>query len=110
MKAYEVISSSRLGDTEALYPSDTIYSGLLTSGGGEQTVTVPTGADFCIFAADGDFYVNYDTTAAVPTGTISEAGGELNPDIRYVGETTTLHIIASGSVKITLQFFSKTDV
>ena len=70
-------------------------------------MTVPTGANFCIFAADGDFYVNYDTTAAVPTSTISEAGGELNPAIRYVGETTTLHIISAVSCKITLQFYSK---
>ena len=108
MKAFETIAAGRLGETEALYPSDTIYSGALVANT-EQTVTVPAGADFCIFSANGDFYVNYDTTAAVPTSTISEAGGELNPSIRYVGETTVIHIISSVAVLVTLQFFAKND-
>jgi len=109
MKSFEVIAAGRLGETEALYPSDTIYSGQLAAGV-EQTVTVPANADFCIFAATGDIYVNYDVTAAVPTSTISEAGGELNPLIRYVGETTIIHIISNNGVLVTLQFYSKSDV
>ncbi len=109
MKHFRTIPANSLSDTEALYPSDTIYSGQLAAEV-EQTVTVPANADFCIFSANGDIYVNYDTTAAVPTSTISEAGGELNPQIRYVGETSVLHIISDGGVLITLQFFAKTDV
>jgi len=109
MNPFETIAAGRLGDTEALYPSDTIYSGHL-SAGVEQTVTVPANTDFCIFAATGDIFVNYDTTAAIPTSTISEAGGELNPLIRYVGETTIIHIISNGGVLVTLQFYSKSDV
>jgi len=107
MKSYEVIPAGRLGDTEALFPSDTIYSGELVADT-EQTVTVPAGAEFVLFNSDGDFYTNYDTTAAVPTGTISEAGGELNPIKRYIGETSVIHIIADSSfIHITLAFFSK---
>ncbi len=109
MQAFETIAANRLGDTEALYPSDTIYSGALVENT-EQMVTVPANAAFCIFSANGDIYVNYDVTAAVPTSTISEAGGELNPQIRYVGETSIIHIISDGGVLITLQFFSKNDV
>jgi len=107
VKVLENISSSRLTE-DFLYPSDTIYSGVLVANT-EQQVTVPTGADFCIFNSTGDIYVNYDATATVPTGTISSGGGELNPIKRYVGETTTLHIISDGTPKVTLQFFKKTD-
>ena len=109
MKAFETIAAGRYGETEALYPSDTIYSGALEAGA-EQTVTVPTDAEFCLFAATGNFYVNYDTTAAVPSSIISQLGGELNPQIRYIGETSVIHIISEGDVLITLQFFAKNDV
>lgn len=108
MKVLQNIASNRLSDV-FLYPSDTIYSGLL-SANIEQEVTVPTGADFCIFNYDADIYVNYDTTASVPSGSISSGGGELNPIKRYVGETTTLHIISPSSTHVTLSFFKKTDV
>lgn len=106
MKEFKVIESKRLANTSALYPSDTIYSGALVAST-EQTVTVPSGADFVIFMCSNDFYVNYDVTAAVPTSTISEAGGELNPEVRYVGETIALHIISEFACKITLAFYKK---
>lgn len=100
------VKSDYLLDTDALVASDTIYSGALVAAT-EQTVTVPTGADFVIFTADADYYVNYDTTAAVPTGTISQAGGELNPIIRYVGDTSIIHVISEIACKISLGFYSK---
>ena len=106
MKTYKVIESREFDDTKALYPSDTIHSGALAAST-EQTVTVPTDAEFVVFVCTDDFYVNYDTTATVPTGTISEAGGEMNPEIRYVGETTVLHVISEFACKITLAFYSK---
>ncbi|MDB4312172.1 hypothetical protein N9937_01955 [bacterium] len=106
MISWEAISSKKIDTTEALFPSDTIYSGAL-SASTEQQVTVPTGADFALFNATGDYYVNYDTTAAVPTGTISEAGGEINPVHRYVGETTTIHIISASDILVSITFYAK---
>lgn len=106
MQSLEQISSSDINDTDALYPSDTIYSGLLVAGI-EQTVTRPTGAEFVIFTATNDYYVNYDTTVAVPSGNISLAGGELNPILRYIGETDVIHIISPYSAYITLGFYKK---
>lgn len=106
MKSLNPIESYELEDTQALLPSDTIYSGALAAST-QQIVAVPAGADFVIFTATNDIYVNYDTTATVPTGSISQAGGELNPIIRYVGETTNLHIISPYVCLITLSFYSK---
>ena len=106
MKPLYPVKSDYLIDTDALVASDTIYSGLLVATT-EQTVTKPTGADFAIFTADADFYANYDTTAAVPAGTISQAGGELNPVIRYIGDVSVIHLIAPYDTKISLGFFSK---
>ena len=107
MKNWEEISSKKIADTDALYPSDTIYSGELVAGV-EQTVTVPAGADFAIFNATGDIWVNYDTTAAVPTGTISQAGGELNPIHRYVGKPViVIHIVADVACLVSITFYAK---
>jgi hypothetical protein len=106
MKPLYPVKSDYLIDTDALVASDTIYSGLLVAST-EQTVTVPTGADFAIFTADADFYANYDTTAAVPTGTISQTGGELIPEIRYIGDVTAIHLIAPSTCKISIAFYGK---
>lgn len=106
MKVLQTVQSNFSPEIVALDPSDTIYSGSLTAGV-EQTVTVPTGAQIVLFNADTDFFVNYDTTASVPSGTISQAGGELNPGYRYVGTTSVLHIISPYTCSITLAFYSK---
>ena len=107
MKGFRLITSRFTDQTYALYPSDKIYSGVL--GTSEQQVTVPSGASFVMFVAEGNFYVNYDTTAAVPSGSISEAGGELNPFIRSIDEVTTLHLIAPSSIRISLVFYDKSS-
>jgi len=109
MKPYKIVSSLLLGDTEALYPSDSIYSGVLVTNV-EQTVSVPTDTSFVIFGYEDDIYVNYDTTASVPTSTISQAGGELNPKIRYVGETSVIHLISQFTTKVVLTFYSKNEI
>ena len=106
MQSFEQISSKRIDETDALFPSDSIYSGLL-SANIEQTVTVPSGAEFVMFTANNDYYVNYDTTVAVPTGTISQAGGEMNPIIRYIGEVTTIHLMSKDNTEIALVFYGK---
>ena len=106
MKSLEVISAERLSETEAIIPSDSIYSGAL-SASTEDTVSVPTGADFAVFMCTRDFYVNYDLTAAVPTGSLSQAGGELNPYIRNVTEISTIHVISEYACKLTIAFYSK---
>ena len=105
IKSYETIPAGRLGDTEALPASDSIYSGIVTTS--EQIIAVPSGADFVLFSFTGPVYVNYDTTVAIPVGTVSQAGGELNPIKRYIGETTNIHLIASASIKVTMVFYSK---
>lgn len=106
MQSLKQISSSNIDITDALFPSDSIYSGVLAAGV-EQTLSVPTGAEFVIFNSSNDYYVNYDTTASVPAGAISQAGGELNPILRYIGETGVIHIISPYTCYITLGFYSK---
>ena len=105
MKSLRAVKSDYLNDTDGVDASDTIYSGMLAANT-EQTVTVPTGADFCIFMCRSDFYTNYDTTATVPTGTISQAGGELKPYLVYIGTTSVIHLISDTGGKITMSFFS----
>jgi len=110
MRVLEEVPSNRLGETEALVPSDTIYSGVLSTT--EQVVSVPEGADFVQFKSEGGagFVVNYDRAASTPAGSIGEKGGELNPEWRCVTEVNTLHLAStSASINISLIFYSKRD-
>jgi hypothetical protein len=91
-------------DEIALEPSEDIYSGVL-SAGVEQTVAVPPGASIVIFAHDDDIWANWDTTAALPTGSISEAGGELNPHVRRLVNVLVIHLIAERDTKVSLSFY-----
>lgn len=104
MRSLIPIASSYLRDTGAIVASEDIYSGVLAAGA-EQTLAVPAGAAFVVFNCNGDFYANYDTTAAVPTGSLAKAGGELNPEIRAVADITTLHVIAEITCKLTMSFY-----
>lgn len=108
MNVLQTVPSNFSKEVVALVPSDSIYSGSLTSGV-EQTVSVPTGAHIVLFNADTDFYVNYDTTASVPSGSIALGGGELNPVERFVGNISVLHIISPYTCSISLAFYSKND-
>lgn len=60
-----------------------------------ETYTIPTGARFLLFSADGDFYVRYAGTAAIPAADITNgSGSELNPAMRYVKSLSSISIIA----------------
>jgi hypothetical protein len=92
-------------DTLVYEPSTDIYSGVL-SAGVEQTLGVPSGASIVILGHDDDIWVNWDTTAALPTGTISKAGGEMNPVVRSVANVSVIHLIAERDTKVSLSFYA----
>jgi hypothetical protein len=92
-------------ETLAYAPSSDIYSGVLAAST-EQTVEVPAGASIVIFSHDDDIWVNWDTTAALPTGAISEAGGEMNPVVRSVNNVSAIHLIAERETKVSLSFYA----
>lgn len=105
MKQLKVISGVQSVLEDTFISSDTIWSGVI--GTTEQTVTVPTGADYCFFSANGPFFVNYDTTCSVPSGSLANSGGELNPYVRYIGDISVLHLTAPTSTYISLSFYKK---
>jgi len=71
--------------------------------GVEKTVTVPTGANFCIFSGDADFYVRPDATAALPAGDVTDGtGSELNPAQWDVHDVQALHLIAADDANVTM--------
>ena len=113
MKALIEVPAKDYRDTEAIPACDTIYSGSVSTS--EQIVAVPDGADFVfIKSADQDLYVNYDRTVAVPTGSVSQAGGELInadeevPVKRAITGVSNIHVIAaSASALAVLMFYSK---
>ncbi len=73
--------------------------------------TVPSGAKYVAFAADGDFYANFDQASiAVPTGDVTDgSGGEFNPSARYIGDIATIRLIAAAACTVTMSFYDAAD-
>ncbi len=74
--------------------------------GTEQTHTKPSGANFCLFSCDGDFYARPDATAAVPGGNVTDgSAAELNPTVWDVHNVTAIHLIAPADQVVTMTFY-----
>ena len=106
MNEFREVAATKIHGKDTLDVSDSIYSGVVSTT--EQIIPVPSGAYVALFNSTGDLYVNYDTTVALPVGTVSLAGGELNPyPLRFVGDTTNLHLIAPSSISVTIAFYGE---
>lgn len=72
-----------------------------------ESHTVPSGANYVVFSATGDFYVKYNGTASVPSSDVTDGtASELNPDTRFLGTgVTSISVIAPAITNITLSFF-----
>jgi len=106
MEQLNSISAREYASSENLYPSGDIYSAELTANT-EFTLSVPTGAQIAIFGYTDEVWVNYDTTASIPTGGFTKAGGEPKPKMRYIGDVSVLHFIAPRTCKCSVAFYSK---
>lgn len=71
-----------------------------------ETITPPGGAKFVVFSANADFYVNYTTTAAIPTDTTDGSAAELNPSVRDITGVTAISVISAGVCIVTAAFYS----
>jgi hypothetical protein len=69
-----------------------------------QNYTIPSGAKYLMFSANDDFYVNWGTTAAVPSAsTATGAAAELNPGLRSVKSgTATISLIGPRACTVTV--------
>lgn len=87
-------------------PSDTINAYVLVANTA-QTVTVPTGATIAAFSANGNFYVNWTTTATVPAANVTSGlASELNPTTRRTLGGTTFSIIAPIATIVTIAYYN----
>jgi len=89
--------------------SDSVLSGIVSSTA--QEITVPADAKYAIFSCNGDFYVNADATAVIPTSaTIAGTDTvELNPSARAVSAGDTISLIAPSDSIITIAFYSSSN-
>jgi hypothetical protein len=70
-----------------------------------ETITRPTNGNVAIFSGNGDFWVAYGRTAAVPAAD-STAGtnSELNPTVRRIHSATSISIISESAVKVSVMW------
>lgn len=100
----DIPSSSSLSvgnDSAPLVNSDTFITNHALGTAGAHTITVPVGDDLArarigLFSADGDFWVRYGGTAAIPTANVTDGtGSERNPDKRSFGDISSFSMIAA---------------
>lgn len=72
-----------------------------------EDITVPTGAKWAIFSANGDFYARVGGTATVPAADVTDGTASmLNPTLRNVEGVTTISVIASEARVVVVGFFA----
>ena len=74
--------------------------------------TIPSGARYVIFAADGTFYARFgdsSVTAAIPAADVTDGTGSMiNPEAREIPSAVThISLIASAATVVTLAFFAE---
>lgn len=102
MRSMEVLAP---GIVNALRPPDYVDVRFLVAGVAEVH-TIPAGAAYVLFSANGDFYTNFNAAAAVPAADVTDGtGSEMNPTIRYINGGTSIGIIAPQNTIVTLAFY-----
>ncbi len=94
------------GGASALPLSNYVNSKALANGVNEDE-TVPAGAYFAVFGANGDFYVKRGGTAALPTDVTNGSGSAANPYIIAVEPGDVIGIMAGATVLVTISYYGK---
>jgi len=69
-------------------------------------VTVPTGANYAVFSANSDIWVNIGGTAAIPSADVTNGtGSELNPAVRRVESGQTIGVICHYAALVSITFY-----
>lgn len=105
MKSFQTLDDCMGRRTDVLNVSDTRHAVVLTAGV-PKTVTVPVTAVRVLFAGTGNYWVAYDTAAALPTGDVLNGQApELNPGGRDIAGVTSLGLVAPKDCLVNLSFY-----
>ena len=96
------VVKDRTGNSATLVPNACTYvTNEVLAANTAETITVPAGANYVSFSSTGNFYVNFTTTATVPSGDITDGTGSiLNPGIRFVGVVQSQNVAGVSSFSI----------
>ena len=73
-----------------------------------ESFTVPAGAAYVVFSANGDFYAKVGGTATVPGDVTDGTASELNPTARACSPASTISVISPYATVVTAAFYAKT--
>ena len=72
-----------------------------------EVVTVPTGANYVLFSATGDFWANFGAVAAIPATEVADGTASyLNPGLMALGGATTIGLISESVSIIQMSFYA----
>lgn len=79
---------------------------VVLSAGAAQSIAVPNRASIVLFSADADFWADYDSTAIVPSVSITNGTSpELNPTLRRLNNVSNISLISTSAAKIQISFY-----
>jgi hypothetical protein len=86
-------------------PQSDYINGKVLAAGAAETIAVPDGAKWVLFASTADFFAKIGGTAAVVSDSDSGDASELNPTMRYLGGATAIGVISESDCKLTAAFY-----
>jgi hypothetical protein len=91
----------------AVVPSQHVLNRSLAANTAESMTVPGTSGEryFVSFAATGDFYADFTTTAVVPGDVTNGQAPELNPGLRIVAGASTISVIAPAACIVNAAFF-----
>jgi hypothetical protein len=90
---------------DVIYPPKYVNAYVLAAGVATP-VTIPTGARIAVFSSNTNFYVNWLTTAAVPSANITDGSApELNPVARDVSRYSSFSVVSPDACVLTIAYF-----
>lgn len=72
--------------------------------------SIPSGADYCVFSADGDFYAKPNGGGSVAVPSADETGGDdpfLNPTVWQVTGLSNIEVVAGAARVVSMAFYKR---
>jgi len=108
MKEFKTIIDANGRAISGLMRSDHVDARVISAGGAAESHTVPTDAQYVVFSGNGDFYVNFDAVAVVPSTDVTDGTASLlKPTVRAIEGASYISLIspASGATVVTMEFY-----
>lgn len=95
-------------ETIGIFPPPCLQvNAYILTAGSAKTINIPTGAKLMLLSCTGDFYTNFQGTASVPSGDVTNGtASELNTRDRWIDGYSSFSVVSPEDAKLTVSFYT----